>query len=42
MDLSKKYVSELKKAIDSISLERVEEISEILAMAYRTNKSIFM
>ncbi|MEM2956384.1 MAG: SIS domain-containing protein [Candidatus Pacearchaeota archaeon] len=36
------YISELKKAIDSIDRNEIEKISEILIRAYETDKSVFI
>jgi D-sedoheptulose 7-phosphate isomerase len=42
MEILKKYVDDFKKTIDLIDLNQVNKISEILAIAYKNGKSVFI
>jgi len=42
MESLNNYILDLKNAIDSLSLEEVKKIGEILARAYKNDKSVFI
>jgi D-sedoheptulose 7-phosphate isomerase len=42
MEIAKNYISELKKVIDSLKLNEINKIVEVLIRAYKADKSVFI